>query len=591
MTPTGSSMGRRESKRTKRRVLSEETVDALRTKLQGPPEDGLTEEERGILLGILESWAHLIEVVATPTTGIAEVRRLLGLSPARCRDQDQPKPPPPAPQQPDEAGSDAPPTDEGGQEPAGDEPKPPAKRRNPHGRRKPGDFQKLEEAHHVHDVLRCGNTCPECKRGRLYKYKPSEFTTVSGRSPLVATRHIVETLQCNLCKALFKAPLPEELVADGVQERPLYTYSAVAVAAVYRFFGGLPMHRQQMLQKALGVAVPDASIWDMCERLADALRPIARVLHVFAADATLLYGDDTGATILGTRNKVRKNRRTGASTVRTGCHTTCIIAVTADGRAITLFVTGIHHTGEVMDLVLQFRDGTLAPSVFMGDCIASNTVTTTLVVHAGCNAHAVRKFKAIAERYPEHADYVLSRYKKIYENDEHCRVTGMSPEQRRDCHRAQSLPLLNEICEYGEDLLEQRKIEPNSDVGLAFNYVIENKRRLSAFARHVNAPLDNNRCERELRVCIRLRDTARFFRNVVGSGVADTVLTVGATALASGVNLIDYFVAVQRHAKDVRENPELWLPWCWQERVRQLSGPATDRDATADPVTPLPPSA
>jgi hypothetical protein len=328
-------------------------------------------------------------------------------------------------------------------------PKEPAKNRDDHGRRGPSAFGKLAEAHHVHTSLATGDRCPECDRGRLYKYRPDEFTTISGQSPLVATRHIVDALQCNLCKSVFKAPVPEILEDDGLRNRHLYSYSAVAIVATYRFFAGLPMHRQDRLQRMLGVAVPDASIWDMCERLADVLRPIWRVLHEIAKDALVFFGDDTNATILDTRAKVRKNRKSGANELRTGCHTTCVIAVTRDEHAVTLFVTGIHHTGEVMDLVLAERDLALEPPIFMGDCIASNTVTKTAVLYAGCNSHAVRRFKALADRYPEASGYVLERYKKIYENDEHCRVDKLIGEARRDYHRDHSRPLLREICEHG----------------------------------------------------------------------------------------------------------------------------------------------
>jgi hypothetical protein len=308
----------------------------------------------------------------------------------------------------------------------------------------------------------------------------------------------------------------------------------------------------------------------MNERLADALRPIWRYLHLLARSAMLFFGDDTGATVLNARMQVRKNRRTGVCEIRTGCHTTCIIAITQDGHALSLFVTGIHHTGEVMDLVLTGRDSKLPAPIFMGDCIASNTVTTTVVLYAGCNSHAVRRFKELAERYPEEADFVLSRYKAIYDNDEYCRTQLLSAEARRDYHQKHSRPLLREITEHGLELFEQRKVEPNSDLGAAFNFILDNERRLSAFARYPNAPLDNNKCERELRLCVRLRETAHFFRNAIGASIADCILTVGATALAANQNLLDYFVAVQRYAQDVREHPDLWLPWHYQARLQEL---------------------
>src|SRR5690606_8607469 len=83
------------------------------------------------------------------------------------------------------------------------------KRRSKHGRRNSSAMAKLNEAHHVHTMLSAGDVCPDCARGRLYKYRPSVFTTISGQAPLVATRHTLDALQCNGCKQVFRAPLPE----------------------------------------------------------------------------------------------------------------------------------------------------------------------------------------------------------------------------------------------------------------------------------------------------------------------------------------------------------------------------------------------
>jgi len=546
------------------RVLSEQATDALLAKLRSKGAQPLQEEDFEHLAGIVETFAHVCEVSAGTNASITEVQRILGVARSRKRADAEraatSSAGAAASPAPSEASSDGKAKDKASS----------GQQRNKHGRRKPEDFEKLEEQTHTHTTLAAGDDCPECFRGQLYKYRPAVFTTISGRSPLVATRHTQETLQCNLCKTVFKAPLPEALQADGVSGQTLYSHSAVSMVSIYRFFAGMPMHRQQSIQEALGVPIPDASIWDLCERLADVLRPVRHHLHELAANALRFYGDDTGAQVLSKTVEVRPNRRTGEQVVRTGCHTTCVIAVTADNRAVTLFLTGIHHTGEVMDLVLAERDAKLPPPVFMGDCIASNTVTAAVVFYAGCNAHAVRRFKALADKYPEHANYVLERYKAIYEAEEHCVSGALSSEQRQAHHRKHSLPLLREICDYGNDLMERRLVEPNSDLGAAFNYVIDNERRLSAFARHLNAPLDNNRCERELRTCVRLRETGRFFRNAITAGVADIILTTGATAQAARVNLFDYFSAAQRHAADVRAHPEEWVPWRYAQRVATL---------------------
>lgn len=555
-------------RKSKQRALSEQTVDGLLKKLRDGQE--LTGEDYEQLTGVVETWAHLNELASRKTATIRDVRRALGVAEPRQRTS--------TPNEETKDGSESSSSAEGAEcGPTDSATDKATNNRDPHGRRNADAFEKLEEAHHTHVALCSGDNCPSCLRGRVYKYRPSVFTTISGRSPLVATRHTVETLQCNLCKEVFRAPLPAALEADGVDGRVLYTYSAVAMVCILRCFGGQPMHRQDRLQKALGVPVPDASMWDMHERLANALRPLWRYLVTESANARLFFGDDTGATILSTRSKVKPNRRTGEPRRRTGCHTTGVIAMLEDDHAAVLFMTGIHHTGEVMDLIVADRDSTLPPPIFMGDCIESNTVTTATVYYAGCNAHAVRRFKDLVENYPEHAGYVLDRYKQIYDNDDSCIEAKLSPEERCDYHREHSRKLLREISEYGEDMFEQRRIEPNSDLGEAFEYVIGNERRLAAFARHPGAPLDNNRVERALRTSVRLRETTHFFRNLVGAAVADTILTVGATALRERVNLFDYFVDLQRHAEEVRADPAAWVPWRYEERRREngLGPPAT----------------
>ncbi|MFC1612066.1 transposase [Myxococcota bacterium] len=562
-------MKRRAGKRRKpkQHQLTEAGVDALLQKLRAHGEQALTDDDYDALLGVVQTWAHITEIAAQDSASIREIRRLLGI--ARQRDNPRASTSAPAQGEPTDDAEDHPEAGESPSDGADKDEDGSDEYRDPHGRRNADNFEQLEQAHHAHVTLHSGDCCPSCLRGRVYKYRPSTFTTISGRSPLVATRHTVESLQCNLCKEVFRAPLPAVLEADGVSGRVLYTHSAVAMVCILRCFGGLPMHRQDRLQKALGVPVPDASIWDMHERLANAMRPVWRHLVTQSANARLFFGDDTGATIISCRSKVRPDRRTGELKRRTGCHTTCVIAVLEDEHAAVLFLTGIHHTGEVMDLIVADRDPALPPPIFMGDCIESNTVTTARVYYAGCNVHAIRRFKELAENYPEHADYALERYGQIYKNEAKCIKAKLSPEQRCVYHREHSRKLLRQIAEYGEDMFEQRRVEPNSDLGEAFEYVIGNERRLAAFARHPNAPLDNNRVERALRTSVRLRETTHFFRNPVGAGVADTILTVGATALHTRVNLFEYFVELQRHAEEVRADPGAWVPWRYQARRRQ----------------------
>lgn len=463
-----------------------------------------------------------------------------------------------------------------------------AKKRDSHGRRGWDDFPELAQQHLAHTELQSGCQCPSCQRGRLYACKPARLVVIAGQAPLAGNRYVAERLQCNLCKAVFTAT-NDELERDGADGRRLYTYSAAAAVCIIKYFAGMPWFRQEFLQVAVGVAVPDASMADLCERIAEIIAPVFRYLMMLSRSAQLLLGDDTSALILELRQAVRTRRGSTKEVERTGCHVTCIIAQTVDGRRIVLFRVGIQHTGELADKVLEGRDPTLPPPLFMGDCHAANTVTVCHTIHGGCNAHAVRRFKEIKDRYPVEAGYALKRYEKIFANDAHCKDAGLDDQQRLEFHVQHSKPLFDEICTYGQSLLDHKQVEPNSDIAKAYNYVLNNRVRLSAFLRHPGMPLHNNDSEQILRLPVRLRDNAPFFKNAVGAAWAQTIWTVGVTALAHDVNLLDYFQCAQRYSRDLKQNPDRWVPWAYRDRVVELEDkPSTTYRSAANRSPPAP---
>lgn len=583
------------------RAIAAEDVDELLTALKVGR--ALTPKERVDAEAIVSTHKHVVELLQQGDVGIRELKKLLGIKNEKRQGNTGGKG-----SASNKASEGAKPSSEGEAKAGSPETRPPSsnpdagsskteapprdpgaapKNRNEHGRRGWNDFPDAPIHCHAHNELKPGCQCPRCVRGRLYSCEPARLAVIVGRPPLQAERHEAERLQCNLCKAIFTASLGRESEENGVDGRRLYAFSAATTVVVQKYYGSTPWHRQEGLQAAQGVEVPDASMSDLCERVANDAAPIARVLRGRARDAKLLLGDDTGALILAERAVERPDRRTGKLVERTGGHVTCLVAVTEDDHRITLYRVGIQHTGEMLDQILEGRPPELPPPLFMGDCHSANTVTVCQVIYGACNAHAVRRFKALKDRYPEQAAYALERYKTIFDYEASCKEAGLNPQERLAYHREHSKPLLDELFGYGDELLESKAFEPSSDIAEAYGYVTNNRVRLSAFLRHPGMPLENNEVERKLRLPVRLRDNAPFFKNNVGAAWAETIWTVGDTALDHGVNVFDYFNAIQRHAADVRLNPHLWLPWAYQERLAFLRQAERQPQAgAAHPVTP-----
>lgn len=569
--------GAKKSRSKTAQPIQPEVVDALLAKLKGNEDIALSDDEKRILAGVLETWAHLTERAQRNDLSIRQLRDLLGIILQRKKGsgsdgskgdgqadgEPQGVSTEQTPDQDDAASQNESPTDTSDQQPTHD------RHRDKHGRRSAQDFPDAAICHHTHTDLSVGCLCPECGRGKLYQYTPRQYTTISGQPLFMATHHRVEQLQCNVCDEVFKADLSEEARLDGADGRTLYSYSAVALIALFKFFGVVPLHRLQTVHQWMGLYVPDASMFDQCERLANVMAPVVKHMQQQAANAQLLFGDDTSACVINERSAVLPERKTGKLVERTGCHTTCVIAVTSEGHRIAYFRIGIQHTGEVLDALLSQRDQAREAPLVMSDALSANDVTLCKVRHCYCNAHAVRKFKKLEDNYPE-AGYATERYKQIFDHEEYCKVNQLSPIQRLDYHREHSKPLFKEICTYGFNLFESQAIEPNSDIGQAYNYLLNNEYWLSAFYRYPGAPLDNNLVESTLRLPVHLRDAAPFYRNAIGAAIAASILTVGVTAYNAGVNLFDYFVAMLRHRDDVTSRPDCWLPWCYESRVSFL---------------------
>lgn len=85
--------------------------------------------------------------------------------------------------------------------------------------------------------------------------------------------------------------------------------------------------------------------------------------------------------------------------------------------------------------------------------------------------------------------------------------------------------------------------------------------------------LDNNVCERALKMAIRHRRNSLFFRTLHGAYIGDLFMSLIHTCRLSKVNPLHYLVALQRYSREVFKNPSAWLPWNYEAAVAAVSRP------------------
>jgi transposase len=359
--------------------------------------------------------------------------------------------------------------------------------------------------------------------------------------------------------------LPEE--ARG----PKYSESAAGMMIVLRYDMGMPLYRLETMQRFLGVPVPASTQWEVARDHVQEVLPVYEVLASLAANAPLVHNDDTYVRILELMGK-RRNKLLAAGDLdlpdRTGLFTTGIVARTPAGP-IALFASGRQHAGENLADLLDRRDPA-PPPMQMCDGLSRNLPLEHAVVLANCLAHGRRHVVDEVDNHPELCTHLLAEIGKVFANDAKCRKGGVTGEARLAFHQSKSSPVMVGLRAWIEDLIANKRVEPNSGLGGALRYLLERWEPLTLFLRVVDAPLDNNICERNLKRAIRQRRASLFFRSRTGAFVADVYTALIATTQLHRGDPFRYLTALFTNYKAVAAEPNDWLPWNYEEALARL---------------------
>lgn len=426
--------------------------------------------------------------------------------------------------------------------------------------------------------LKSGDLCPECFTGKVYEAPPKLIVKVVGQPPLGATRVELEQLRCRICEAVFTAPMP-----DGQSAAPKYDHSCAAMLALLRYGAGMPFYRLERLQASLNVPLPDATQWDIVYKALPAPKAIFTELIKQAAQAPLLHTDDTPTKILSLMADRKVLEALGQTPTNKAINTTGIIAVLA-GHKVALFLSGHNHAGDNLNRVLVQRAKELEPPIQMSDALSSNFTGSNVFarIMANCLTHGRRQFVDIIDHFPQECRYVIEVLAQVYAHDAQARKEGMTPAQRLLYHQTHSDAPMQALHKWMNDQLDERKVEPNSELGGALRYMIKNWNALTLFLRVQGAPLDNNICERALKRAILHRKNSMFYKTPKGAEVGDVYMSLIHTCELCHVNPFAYLQALQVHAKDVMQRTALWLPWNYHEQLVILA-PKPDSHYVDDP--------
>jgi hypothetical protein len=345
-----------------------------------------------------------------------------------------------------------------------------------------------------------------------------------------------------------------------------YDETVGSMVAQLKYGSGMPFNRLEKLEQRLGVPLPATTQWEIVEEAAELLKPAHEELIRQGAQGEIFHNDDTSMKIL-------KLERPDGDT-RTGVFTSGIVSIRGSDK-IALFFTGRQHAGENLADVLKHRASGLSAPMQMCDALSRNVPKLSAgaeALLANCLAHGRRQFVDVAENFPDECLYVLETLGAVYGIDAEAREQGLSWEARLQLHQEKSGPLMEDLQKWMTEQFNGHKTEPNSGLGKAMKYMLRHWPKLTLFLRQAGAPLDNNICERALKMVVLLRKNALFYRTQHGADVGDLFTSLIHTCDLNKVNSFDYLTELQRHATELAASPAEWMPWNYCDTLARPPG-------------------
>jgi transposase len=370
-------------------------------------------------------------------------------------------------------------------------------------------------------------------------FKPAQVRVIRNIRPKYA---------CPCCRQGVQiAPTPPTLFPKS-----LATPSLLAHITTAKFVDSLPLYRQEAQFARLGVTLGRATMAGWMIRLGGThVVPLINLLNEQMLEHPVVHCDESRLQVLN------------SDKAPTADHWMWVRASGPPDQRIVLFDYDPSRGGAVPKRLLEGYRGILLTDGYEPYA----TVAAELkLVHAGCMAHARRKFDDARKAAPgdsPHATTALNFIRELYliERTLWDREHPVTPEQRLEVRTTRSAPIMERFHTWLEALAPQ--VLPEGRLGKAVYYTLGQWPKLTTFLKHAAVPIDNNRCENAIRPFVLGRKGWLFSDTVHGAVGSANLFSLVETAKANGIEPHAYLTRLYTQLPHLTtvEDYEALLPW------------------------------
>jgi transposase len=358
-------------------------------------------------------------------------------------------------------------------------------------------------------------------------------------------KHIRLKFGCPCCRQGVKiAPVPAHILPKSKASPSLLAHIVTA-----KYVDALPLHRQEAQFARLGVDLPRATMASWMVKLGECVVPIINLMNELLLESPIIQMDETRVQVLS------------SDKAPTSEHWIWVRASGPPHRRIILFDYDPSRGGTVPMRLLEGFAGILQTDGYEAYCAVAQAKG---LIHAGCYAHARRRFedarKAQADPSRDgQSKIALDLIGQLYRIEREIKTAAA--EERLRVRQSESAPIVTELKAWLDKMADA--VLPQSALGKAVFYMLGQWSKLLPFLDHPQIPLDTNRVENAIRPFCIGRKNWLFSQTTAGATASARLYSLVESAKANGIEPHAYLARLFAELPKATsaDHFESLLPW------------------------------
>ncbi|WP_162902157.1 IS66 family transposase [Facilibium subflavum] len=321
------------------------------------------------------------------------------------------------------------------------------------------------------------------------------------------------------------ASMPPQAIAKSQASSGLLAHIVQA-----KYCHHLPLYRQESIWRGLDISIPRNSMCRWLVQLGQKVQPIVDEIFEQMKPLPYIQADETGVTVVNERTQPQKISHNGYMWLY-------------NNTAGVVYEYKPTRAGQNAKDKLEEYKGYVQSDAYNGYNLLFGEDSQRISV--GCWAHARRKFVEViqaldkdAKKKPGVADEMLKTIGKLYAIETDIKAQGFTHKQAAKIRQDEAIPVLDEIKKMLDDVV--LKTPPQSKLGKAIAYSLNNWPQLTRYTEHGAIPIDNNDTERKIKPFAVGRKNWLFAGNTEGAKAGANLISLIENAKLYNLKVFDY---------------------------------------------------